>query len=560
MASYGIPSAGKTLTASVNSDTIKLSLGQTAEQSSTNVYGLAGNDVISFAALGDTVTGSAQAATTVTVDFHATGGATASASTIISGAIVGNSATYTFSATTTGHTANAASGAGGFTVDGSAKTAAFLTSQRSVRYIVGSTVDAADGNDAVYLGNEIISLSASTLAGGAGNDTIGFWTYNDQSAASSTNTTAATVNAAFFDGGAGNDTIDLSHDAGGLIKATTVQGGQGADTITLSADASTVVSSVYVLGGGGNDTIVSDFQADSIGNTVAGGGGADSLTVNVASTASATLILGDALNSIDAYDGADTIVFSAAASTAVTIQGMGGNDYVTADVGAGGGTLIQTNVGDDSVYFSGDFDSSQIQLGAGNDLLVMSAANAGFGGTDVNSAYIYGGGGNDTIKFIADISSAGGYEGAGADVFSADDSDVVSGAAFTFGYSAASDSTLTAMDTIAFMGASTVDTFRFNYLPGSTDAGSFSATNATASNGFVTFTSTYAADVTARASYVDSQMTTAGASVVFRDGSNINYLFVQGGSDDLVVALGDAANTKTISMSASTAIVAVTFS
>ena len=55
-------------------------------------------------------------------------------------------------------------------------------------------------------------------------------------------------------------------------------------------------------------------------------------------------------------------------------------------------------------------------------------------------------------------------------------------------------------------------------------------------------------------------MTTAGASVVFRDGSNINFLFVQGGSDDLVVALGDEANTKTISMSASTAIVAVAFS
>lgn len=477
----------------------------------------------------------------------------------------GNSATYAFSATITGHTLAVNTGSTSLSVAGSAKTAAFLTSQRSVRYVVGSTVDAAAGDDSVFLGNEVISLSASTLAGGAGNDTIGFWTYNDQSAASATNTTAATINAAFFDGGAGNDTIDLSHDAGGIIKATTVQGGQGADTITLSSDASTVVSSVYVLGGGGNDTITTHFDADAIGSTVAGGGGADALTVDVASTATAALILGDALNTIDAYDGNDTITFSAANATAVTIQGMGGNDLITAEVVAGGGVLVQTNVGDDSVYFSGDFDSSQIQLGAGNDLLMFSGTFA----SDVSDAYIYGGGGNDTIQFASDISSAGGHEGgtaatvfggAGADVFSADTADVVSGAAFTFGYSAASDSTLTAMDTIAFMGGSTVDTFRFNYLPGSTDAGSFSATNATASNGFVTFTSTYAADVTARASYVDSQMTTAGAAVVFRDGSNINYLFVQGGSDDLVVALGDAANTKTITMSASTAIVAVTFS
>lgn len=567
MASYGIPSAGKTLTASVNSDTIKLALGQTAEQSSTNVYGLAGNDVISFAAIGQTRTASANAATTVTL--NAIGGAsgaaakTASASTVLSGHIVGASSTYTFSATHTGQSNGLDSGSTSFSVAGSAKTAAFLTSNRSVRYIVGSQVDAAAGNDSIFLGNEVISLSASTLAGGDGADTIGFWSYNDQSAASATNTTAATIQAAFFDGGAGNDKIDLSHDAGGLIKATTVQGGQGVDTITLSADASTVVSSVYVLGGGGNDTITTHFDGDSIGNTVAGGGGADALTIDIASTASATLILGDALNTIDAYDGADTITFSAANATAVTIQGMGGNDKITAEVVAGGGVLIQTNVGNDSVYFSGDFDSSQIQLGAGNDLVMFSGTFA----TDVSDAYIYGGGGNDTIQFGADIASGGGSEGgtaatvfggAGADIFSADNIDLT-GAAVTFGYSAASDSTLTAMDTIGFIGGSTLGTYRFNYIPGDADAGSFSATNATAANGVATFTSTYAADITARATYVDSQMTTAGAAVVLKDGAGINYLFVQGGSDDLVVALGDAANSKTITMSAKTAIIAVNF-
>ena len=275
------------------------------------------------------------------------------------------------------------------------------------------------------------------------------------------------------------------------------------------------------------------------------------------------LILGDALNTIDAYDGADTITFSAANAPAVTIQGMGGNDKITAEVVAGGGVLIQTNVGNDSVYFSGDFDSSQIQLGAGNDLLTFSGEFA----TDVSDAYIYGGGGNDTIRFDGDIASGGGSEGgtaatvfggAGADIFSADNIDVT-GAAVTFGYSAASDSTLTAMDTIGFIGAGTLGDYRFNYIPGGADAGSFSATNATAANGVATFTSTYAADITARASYVDSQMTTAGAAVVLKDGAGINYLFVQGGADDLVVALGDAANSKTITMSAKTAIIAVNF-
>ena len=445
------------------------------------------------------------------------------------------------------------------------KTAAFLTSNRSVRYIVGSQADGGAGNDSIFLGNEVISLSASTLAGGDGADTVGFWTYNDQSAASSTNTTAATINAAFFDGGAGNDVIDLSHDAGGLIKATTVQGGQGVDTITLSRP-STIVSSVYVLGGGGNDTISAHMNADFIGSTVAGGGGADTLAVEVASTASAVVILGDAMNNIDSYDGADTITFSADVATAVTIQGMGGNDKITANVDDGGGTLIQTNVGDDTVYFSGDFNSSQIQLGAGNDLLQFSGEIA----SDTTAAYIYAGGGNDTIQFLGEIASgaaygnAGGtamtvFGGAGADVFSADNADVT-GSTFTFGYSAASDSTLSAMDTIGFIGATTNSIFRFNYIPGDADAATFSATNATASNGIATFTSTYAADVTARATYVDAQATTAGASVVFKDGAGINYLFVQGGSDDLVVALGDAANSLSISMTASTAVIGVVFS
>ena len=568
MASYGIPSAGKTLTATVASDTIKLAYGQTAEQSSTNVYGLAGNDVISLAAVAESAKGSAAGTTTITLDAAnlsgATGGITASASTVLSGHIDGLSSTYTFSSTTTAKSDGNDSGGTAITLAASASTSVYLTSNRAVRYITNSTFDAGAGNDAVYLGNEVIALSAATVKGGDGDDTIGFWTYNDNSAASSTNTTAATINGAFFDGGAGNDVVDLSHDAGGVIKATTVQGGQGLDTITFSADASTTASSVYILGGGGNDAISAHLDATFVGSTVAGGGAADTLVVDAATTASAVVVLGDAMNNIDSYDGNDTITFSAAVANGVTVQGMGGNDKITADFAGAGGVLIQTNVGNDSVYFSGDFDSSQIQLGAGNDLLSFSGEFA----SDVSDSYIYGGGGNDTIQFFGDIASGGGFTkgtaatvfgGAGADVFSADNADAT-GAAFTFGYSAASDSTLSAMDTIGFIGASTESIFRFNYIPGSTEEASFSAGKASATNGIATFTATYAADVTARANYVDSNTTTAGAAVVFTDGAGLSYLFVQGGDDDLVVQLGDAANSKTFSISASTAVIGVTIS
>ena len=564
MASNGIPSAGKTLTATVASDTIKLAYGQTAEQSSTNVYGLAGNDVISLAAVAESAKGSAAGTTTITLDAAnlsgATGGITASASTVLSGHIDGLSSTYTFSSTTTAKSDGNDSGGTAITLAASASTSVYLTSNRAVRYITNSTFDAGAGNDAVYLGNEVIALSAATVKGGDGDDTIGFWTYNDNSAASSTNTTAATINGAFFDGGAGNDVVDLSHDAGGVIKATTVQGGQGLDTITFSADASTTASSVYILGGGGNDAISLTLM-QLVGSTVA------LVALQTLSLLTRPLqlllcFLGDAMNNIS--HGNDTITFSAAAANSVTVQGMGGNDKITADFAAAGGVLIQTNVGNDSVYFSGDFDSSQIQLGAGNDLLSFSGEFA----SDVSDSYIYGGGGNDTIQFFGDIASGGGFTkgtaatvfgGAGADVFSADNADAT-GAAFTFGYSAASDSTLSAMDTIGFIGASTESIFRFNYIPGSTEEASFSAGKASATNGIATFTATYAADVTARANYVDSNTTTAGAAVVFTDGAGLSYLFVQGGDDDLVVQLGDAANSKTFSISASTAVIGVTIS
>lgn len=572
MASYGIPSAGATLSATENADTIAVAFNQTAEASAIATYGLGGADVISFAAIGESVIGSSNAAGTVTIPLQTGDGGsgatkTASASIIVSGALVGLSSTYQYTQTYTGKTS--VSGASTtITVGGSASTAAFLTSTRSFRYIKNSTIDGGAGNDAIYLGNQVIEATATTFNGGLGDDTIGSWTYNDNSAASAAFSTAVTVNAASFNGGAGNDVIDLNFGTAGLVKSTTIQGGLGLDTITFSADNNITASANYIFGGGDNDQISAHYDGNALNDTIAGGGGADVIAVEVAGTASSTQILGDAFNSMSDFDGADTITFSAANATAVTIQGMGGNDSISATVDAGGGLTLTTNAGNDSVFFSGDFNSSTIQLGGGSDYLLFSGD---FAQTDLVSSTIYGGGDNDTIVFANQIGSGAGYDGggtaltvyggAGADIFSADNTNV-SGSVFTFGYASAGDSTLTAMDTIAFIGSTTEGAFRFTYEPGSTDKGTFSATYASSTDGVVTFTSTYAASVTARAEYIDASMTTAGSTVTFKDGAGINYLFVQGATDadNLVVAVGDAANSKTITVSASTAQISLTFS
>lgn len=563
MASFGIPSASKSLTATDAADVITLAAGQSAAISASTIVALDGGDLISFAALGETVTGSSNSNGTVTIPVNSgsiTSPDTASASLIISGALVGRSSTYQYTNTVTGKAVLVSGGPTTFTVSGSASTAAFLTSTKATRLMDATQVYGNAGNDSIYLGDGMTTFSASTIGGGAGNDLIGTYTYNDQSAASALST-AVTIKSVFIEGGGGNDKVDLNY-TDAEVGASTIQGGQGQDTISFIANAGTATA-FAVYGGGDNDTISLDIAEDLLNSTVAGGGGKDSITLEIDTTADGVLVLGDAANSISEFDGADTITFSADYATSVTIQGMGGNDLLSAVILDGDLNLIQMNVGDDSVFYSGVLNSATIQLGAGNDIATISAAATGFQA----SSEIFAGGGNDTIKFTAPQSgqTAGAeltvWGGLGADVITATNN-AITGSQTTFGYSAAADSTLAAMDTIGFINGNTVGTFKFEYLPGNLDAGTFSAAQATGSNGVVAFSATFNSDATARAEYLNENLLSAGAAVVFKDGANRNYLFIQGGtdSDDLVVKLGDAANTKTLAVAANTAIASVTFS
>ena len=63
--------------------------------------------------------------------------------------------------------------------------------------------------------------------------------------------------------------------------------------------------------------------------------------------------------------------------------------------------------------------------------------------------------------------------------------------------------------------------------------------NATGTNGMVTFTSTFATTMTARAAHVAAN-TSAGDAAAFVDGAGLSYLFVKGSSENLVVQVGSA--------------------
>ena len=131
--------------------------------------------------------------------------------------------------------------------------------------------------------------------------------------------------------------------------------------------------------------------------------------------------------------------------------------------------------------------------------------------------------------------------GAGADLLLASagntNGDTV---AFTLGYAADSDSTITAFDTIGVgIAAAQSGNYKFQYAPGGAIASTLSGGGLTATDGVVTFTSNYDNAVTARASALATQSDT-GAASVFIDGDGINYLFVKGASENLVVQVGTA--------------------
>ena len=160
------------------------------------------------------------------------------------------------------------------------------------------------------------------------------------------------------------------------------------------------------------------------------------------------------------------------------------------------------------------------------------------------SGYIALGGGNDTLILSgdavgADWANASVVGGAGAD-------ELLSGAVSldksgtlnpTLIYSAYSDSTLSAMDTVVAVTTTFSGVTKFSFTPGGLSLANFAGAGVSGTNGIATF-SGFDNDLTSRVNAIDAAATTVGSTVAFSDGAGITYLFVQGGSTDLLIQNG----------------------
>jgi hypothetical protein len=388
-----------------------------------------------------------------------------------------------------------------------------------------------------------VDLSASSIFGGAGGDTITF------SGASNVSTVKL---------GAGSDLITLK----GVTDFSTVEAGAGADNISGASLIS--ASGASILMGAGRDTVTftaTEFQSATLNM----GGGADSVNLNVNAGAGNYTVKGGA--------GADTLTISAALASA-TINLGDGSDQITYSGAAAATGAILGGAGADNMILSGStfasFVGGSIGGGAGKDTINVSEfGSAGSG------AIVFGGGGNDSITLSANkhtvftTLSAGGanfsagngfgtiHGGAGADsiTFSGQGGTIASaGIAGVIGFSALSESTESNMDVISFSKSAGVQNGLHVDFAG-TLATAVAASNKLGAislnaNGFLVSAGNNSS-VSERISAMNS-LTTTGQVGIFKDtdGSGA-YLFVQGGSTDLVAKFDvQNASAGTVTLSA----------
>jgi hypothetical protein len=397
------------------------------------------------------------------------------------------------------------------------------------------------GNDSIYLGDQLATFDKASVRGGAGNDILG--SYNS---GASTAGDFGHFSGSEIKGGAGNDTVFAVVSASSATSFKTV-GNAGNDSVAFSASNET--NKGFVGGGAGNDTIT--FVAVSANSiTVKGGDGKDSINFNASTDAEKGLI--------NAGSGADTINLTLGIVSATSVYGGEGDDSIVASgVSDGGSNIFDAGAGADTVFFqSAEADTisaSTVAGGAGDDSILLHAMSAG----SFQSGFIKGGAGNDTITIDA-LQAAGSAGmvgstikgGAGADsiTVSAVGAGSELGASATFAYDTWNQSTLSSMDTLTFNTAAVSAGASFDsaqilvdvsmgLTTGVSGAGAVGAVSA--SGGFVVWSGYSDNSLTARVSAINAGYTTTGDFAVFTTDNTTRYLFVQGGTTDLVARLSD---------------------
>jgi hypothetical protein len=526
MAYYGIPSAGIALTAGSDNDQIGVFGHGATSITAQTIFGGSGNDLINFGAQGFT----ASLTATLTNSGAATGAGGDLAGTISDPNSIFASQTVNSTAklTTTGFA--------------QASSTVTLTAAAAITTIDSAFVQANAGNDTIALGTSLSRVTASQFRGGAGKDFIGFGTQLRAAGSFSTATqSGAAFKAVTIVGGSGNDTIKLDND--NTFTGFEISAGAGNDNVNL---VSAHVFSARIGLGAGNDIVSGTFgEVDQV--SIKGGSGNDTIFVNAAESAT---IGGDTLDAtVGVADGNDSIIL-AGSITATKVYGGGGNDLVRvngADIS--GSSLINVGAGRDTLELTAAsvlLHSASIRMGADKDLININTNSGSYISSNIKL-----GAGNDTIKFTTGTNNIQSgfanttvFGNAGADLLF-ESSTIVNGdeLGVTFGYNTA-DSTLAGYDTIAVGGGARSAEYRLEVVGQTMSQLQMATSNFTASNSVVTFTSTFAQDLTARVEALDASME-AGEVAVFKEGNgNLQYLFVQGGTiDDTLVQLGTAAIT-----------------
>jgi len=555
MAIYGIPSAGTTLSASDQSDIIQ-GFGRSTGRVATGVgvFGLSGDDLITFGALGQTASGQAavriSGATTVSGDFVGT----------LSGSVLlgGFSATYSGSTSIAVNYPSGSQAGTGTTVS----VAGLITSNPGFTAIGRSTIDGGAGNDSIYLGTQLAKVTSSFVRGGDGNDTISFFDFFNASAGPQSG--AGTINVAIestqiqlndgndllkFDSGTYDFGISAASAGSVAHAASTIAGNAGNDTIVISSvGASGTIGTATQFGGGqGNDSISLNFGGSATKANIVGGFGEDTIRYS-GTQLNQSLIEFDDLDAgpngsadLGTIGVTDQMVLT-------TIRGGAGNDTVSFSIANGHdgtGNFFAGNQGNDifNLVNSGGLINTTIGGGQGNDSIAFFAQVSG---ADASALQVLGGEGNDSITFSGvnvgeGFTAATVIGGAGADFISAD---VTTGSASNviFGYQSFTDSTTAAMDTVSIGAATGGNTLIFDAEVGTSLAlASFSIAGATATNGVVRFSgTTIGTSFADRFAAVDGAVSQTGRVAMFADGNGRQYLFIQGGStaNDLVVKVG----------------------
>jgi hypothetical protein len=510
----------------------------TGKFSANTIQAGAGNDLITFAHETTAI------AVTGTRDFNAK---TAGTQTIaFNGPSL--SAGAVFAAVTGTYAATAGAATKGVATFASLRNTALLTGQHS--FIQGGA-----GNDSVFFGDYLADLSGITVEGGQGNDLIG--SYNSGAS------TAGKFNTVFignkFRGAKGNDVINVDVSATSASKFQ-FNGNSGNDTVIFSAVTNVVVDVVSgnIQGGKGNDNIVYTNSAAGSSNhvTIGGGMGNDIVTVKEMGTNFASGLI--ALDNSNADSGKDTLTVDFDGWSGTSIYGYNGVDSIvlSALLTDGGNNIIDAGRGNDLIEFdTATFivSGSTIQGGQGNDMINNSASVAATNGQVFKSSLIRLGAGTDTLALSASVESAGidgltVVGGAGADALTVQA--IGTAGSGTFAFESYADSTLGASDTVLFQtagfskNAASQASAHVNFtIP---DAVSLATGSTTAVgngisgvSGVIAF-SGVSDNLTSRVGALDAAFTTTGTVAFFTVQDNNEFIFVQGGANDLVVKINDS--------------------